>query len=70
MQRSWLPQKDPSVQCMLKGKTDQRLTQDNELSLPLGEGAHANFPHSDETAFYRHKRTEITCLKNDLITRK
>lgn len=55
---------------MLKGKTDQRLTHDNELSLPLGAGAHANFPLSDQPAYYRHKRTEITVLKNDLITRK
>ena len=70
VQRSWLPSKDPSVKFMQQGKVDQRQLVDNELSLPLGAGAHASFPLSDQNGFYRHKRTEITMLKNDLITRK
>lgn len=70
VQRSWLPSKDPSVTYMQKGKGDQTLKEDNALSLPLGAGAHAAFPLSDQPGFYRHKRTEITMLKNDLITRK
>ena len=34
--------------------------------MPLGEGGHANFVHSDETAFYRMKRSDITMQKNEL----
>ena len=47
VQRSWLYSKDPSVAAMQKGKTSQKLTADNETSLPLGDGEHATFVHSD-----------------------
>lgn len=70
VQRSWLYSKDPSVETMKKGKVDQRLTKDNELSLPLGEGARAGYKFSDQPGAYRHMRTEITIIKNQPITRK
>lgn len=54
---------------MQKGKEDQTLKEDNELSLPLGDGERAHFPLSDEIGFYRHKR-DITIIKNQVITRK
>ena len=54
---------------MQKGKTDQTLKQDNELSLPLGDGERANWKFSADPGFYRHKRN-ITIQKNQLITRK
>ena len=54
---------------MEQGKADQTLKQDNELSLPLGDGERAHFPLSDEVGFYRHKR-DITIIKNPVITRK
>lgn len=69
VQRSWLYAKDPAVTAMQKGKADQTLKQDNELSLPLGDGERAHFPLSDEVGFYRHKR-DITIIKNQVITRK
>ena len=47
VQRSWLPQKDPSVQVMQQGRKKAVLKEDNETSLPLGEGCHAKFPTSD-----------------------
>jgi len=46
------------------------LKQDNELSLPLGDGERAGFEFSDQPAYYRHKRSEITVIKNQPITRK
>ena len=70
VQRAWLPAKDCAVECMKVGKVDQTQVKDNELSLPLGAGAHASFPLSDQPGFYRHKRCEITNQKNNIITRK
>lgn len=70
VQRSWLYSKDPSVQAAKKGKTDQRLAHDNELSLPLGDGARSEYVFSDKPGAYRHMRTEITIIKNQPITRK
>ena len=61
--------KDPGVTAVEKGKVDQMLKEDNELSLPLGDGERAHFPLSDEIGFYRHKR-DITIIKNQVITRK
>ena len=61
--------KDPGVTAIQKGKEDQTLKEDNELSLPLGDGERAHFPLSDEIGFYRHKR-DITIIKNQVITRK
>ncbi len=43
VQRSWLYSKDPAVAAAKVGKTDQSLKADNELSLPLGNGARADF---------------------------
>ena len=43
---------------------------DNELSLPLGDGERAGFEFSDQPAYYRHKRSEITVIKNQVVTRK
>ena len=70
VQRAWLPAKDAAVEAAKRGKVDQNPKTDNELSLPLGEGAHANFPLSDEPGFYRHKRCFITNVKNEIISRK
>ena len=70
VQRAWLPAKDCAVEAAKRGKVDQKLKADNQLSLPLGEGAHASFPLSDEPGFYRHKRCFITNVKNDVISRK
>jgi len=69
VQRSWLYSKDPSIAYMQKGKTDQTLKQDNELSLPLGDGERAGYQFSAEPGYYRHKRN-ITIQKNQIITRK
>lgn len=69
IQRSWLYAKDPGMDVLEKGKPDQTLKQDNELSLPLGDGERAHFPLSDEVGFYRHKR-DITIIHNPVITRK
>ena len=69
VQRTWLYAKDPGLTTVEQGKVDQTLKQDNELSLPLGDGERAHFPLSDEVGFYRHKR-DITIIKNPVITRK
>ena len=70
VQRAWLYPKDASLLAMQKGKTDQTLKMDNELSLPLGDGERANYKFSAEPGFYRHKRCEITIQKNNILTRK
>jgi hypothetical protein len=70
VQRTWLATTDPSVRFYHLGKKDQRLKQDNELSLPLGDGVHAAFEKSDQNGFYRHKRSDITRYKNTVITQK
>lgn len=70
VQRSWLYSQDPSVAAAKKGKVDQTLKKDNELSLPLGDGERAGLVFSDQPGYYRHKRSEITVIKNQVITRK
>ena len=70
VQRAWLYPKDASLVAAAKGKTDQSLKMDNELSLPLGDGERAGKEISGEPGFYRHKRTAITIQKNNIITRK
>ena len=70
IQRAWLYPKDASLVAMQKGKTDQTLKQDNELSLPLGDGERAGYKFSSEPGYYRHKRCDITIQKNNIITRK
>ena len=70
VQRAWLYPKDASLVAAAKGKTDQTLKMDNELSLPLGDGERAGKAISGESGFYRHKRTAITIQKNNIITRK
>ena len=55
---------------MQKGKVDQTQLVDNELSLPLGAGERATKVFSDQPGFYRHKRCDITVVKNQVITRK
>ena len=55
--------KDPALTYAEKGKVDQSLKADNELSLPLGDGERAGFPLSQDPGFYRHKR-DITIIKN------
>lgn len=65
IQRSWLYNKDPSVLAMQKGKVDQRLKEDNALSLPLGAGERSKYTFSDQPGFYRHKRQpDITVIRN------
>jgi hypothetical protein len=61
--------KDQSVILAKEGKTDQSLKQDNELSLPLGDGERAGYEFSSQPGAYRHKRN-ITIQKNQVITRK
>lgn len=71
VQRAWLYAKDASLANFVKGKTDQKLKEDNELSLNIGDGDRAkNFVLSDEPAFYRHIRCPITNIKNNVITKK
>lgn len=68
VQRSWLPATDASLANFHKGKTSQVNDKDNETSLPLGEGAHASFTKSDEPAYYRRIRRDVTIVKNNVIT--
>jgi len=70
VQRTWMAATDPAVKFYHQGKKDQRLTKDNELSLPLGEGVHANFEKSDANGFYRRISSDITRVKNNVITQK
>ena len=70
VQRAWLYPKDASLIAAAKGKTDQTLKADNELSLPLGDGERARQVISGEPGFYRIKRSEIPRQKNNIITRK
>jgi hypothetical protein len=70
VQRAWLYPKDASLIAAAKGKTDQTLKVDNELSLPLGDGERATKVISGEPGYYRHKRCDITIQKNNIITRK
>jgi hypothetical protein len=43
---------------------------DNQTSLPMGDGVWALKPKSDEPGFFRHKITDVTIQKNQIITRK
>ena len=74
IQRTWLYPKDNAIEAVHaqgpEGKTSQVLPYDNALSLPLGEGAWATKPKSDQPGFYRHIRTDVTIQKNNIITRK
>ena len=46
VQRAWMYPKDASLVAMQKGKTNQNLKEDNELSLPLGDGERAGYKFS------------------------
>jgi|TARA_B110000305_G_C19315098_1_gene575992 hypothetical protein len=75
VQRSWLYTTDASLtaaqKIMQTGKVDQKLKEDNALSLPLGDGERAKYSFSDQPGFYRHKRqSDITVIRNNIITRK
>jgi hypothetical protein len=70
VQRAWLPTHDPSITYYRVGKTTQKFEKDNELSLPLGEGTHAKFELSDQNGFYRRITSDITRVKNTIITQK
>ena len=71
VQRSWLYSKDAAVTAVQgERRGSQRPTSDNELSLPLGDGAWAAKPKSDQPGFFRHIRTDVTTVKNKPITRK
>jgi hypothetical protein len=70
VQRAWLPSKDASIAAYHKGKTNQRLEKDNELSLPIGEGSQATFRFSDQPGFYRRISQDVTILRNETITQK
>jgi len=70
VQRAWLYSKDGAINSYQKGKVDQKLKMDNETSLQMGDGARANFTLSCEDNFYRHKRCEITNIKNQVLTKK
>jgi hypothetical protein len=74
IQRTWMYAKDNAIEAVKEqkptGKVSQILPYDNALSLPLGEGVWATKPKSDQTAFFRHIRSDITVQKNAIITRK
>ena len=74
IQRSWLYTKDNSIEAVKaqgpEGKVSNILPYDNELSLPLGDGAWTQKPKSDQPGFYRHIRSDVTIQKNNIITRK
>lgn len=72
VQRAWLYSQDPGVTAVNNGQAGKIQVQpyDNTLSLPLGDGAWSQQPRSDQDGFYRKKRTDVTIIKNDFITRK
>jgi len=80
VQRCWLYAPDPAIRAVKARPqgangppTDLKasmLPYDNALSLPLGEGQWAIHPRSSEVGFYRRKGTDVTRVKNVVITRK
>jgi len=81
IQRRWLYSQDAGVKVIndrLEGPNgppkDLKLAlqpYDNANSLPLGEGVWAVHPKSQgQNGFYRHIRTDVTMIKNNVITRK
>jgi hypothetical protein len=73
VQRAWLYSKDAAVKVVNENPAvgvSQVLPYDNQLSLPLGDGVWALKPKSDQPAYFRHIRTDVTIQKNKIITRK
>ena len=71
VQRSWLYTNDAAVKAHEQGpKVSQQLTKDNETSLPIGMGEREHFKVSTEPGFYRHHRSEITMVRNKVLTQK
>jgi hypothetical protein len=73
VQRAWLYSKDAAVVAVSERPTvgvSQVQPYDNQLSLPLGDGVWSQKPKSDQAAFFRHIRTDVTIQKNKIITRK
>jgi hypothetical protein len=80
VQRTWLYSSDPAVAALNKRPDGPNgpptnlkalvLPYDNQTSLPMGEGMQAMHPKSGEPGFYRRIRTDITIIKNNVITRK
>jgi len=73
VQRTWLYSKDAAVVAVNERPAvgvSQVQPFDNQLSLPLGDGIWSQKPKSDQPAFFRHVRTDVTIQKNKVITRK
>lgn len=63
VQRSWLYSKDAAVTAVRElpnVQVPQILPYDNQMSLPLGEGAWALKSKSDQPGYFRHIRSDIT----------
>lgn len=62
VQRTWIYKKDPAIEAVKSGvhEKDQTKPQDNELSLPIGDGEYAQKMRVHEPNAYRKVRTDIT----------
>lgn len=60
-QRSWICKVDPCIEAAQRGQTQRLLPKyDNALSLPLGEGEHAEMPIMSAPGSYRRMRMDVT----------